>query len=162
MNGAQAHLALNHLPLFGTFFGFLFLLIALLKNSRELEQAGLWLCLATALGAIPAFLTGGSAERVVQNLPGIEQDRIEEHEEAALWALVGIEILGAASLAGLYLSGKTGEPPQRLVQACAILALVTLAIVGRTAQLGGHIHHPETRSGFQAILNEPTGPQAST
>ena len=159
MNGAQIHLALNHLPIFGTLFGFLFLLFALLKNNRELKKAGLWLCLAAALGAIPTFLTGEPAEEVVENLAGIEVSRIEEHEQTALVALIAIEILGAASLAGLYFSRKTAEPPERLVQACLILGLAALAIVGWTAHLGGQIHHPETRPGFQADFNEPTGPQ---
>ena len=149
MNGAELHLALNHLPLFGTFAGLVFLLIALLKNSRELKQAGLWLCLAAALGAIPTYLTGEPAEHRVRSLPGIERDRIDEHQDAALWALVGIEILGAVSLAGLYLSQKSGQPPDRLVQVCLILSLAAFAIIGRTAYLGGQIHHPETRSGFQ-------------
>lgn len=161
MNGAQIHLALNHLPIFGTLFGFLYLLIALLKKNRELKRAGLWLFLAAALGAIPTYLTGEPAEEVVENLAGVEPERIEEHEELALVALTAIEILGAASLAGLYLSRKTGEPPERIVQACLILSLAALVIVGWTAHLGGQIHHPETRPGFQAAFQEPTGRQSS-
>jgi len=148
MNGAQVHLALNHLPIFATFFGFLFLLIALMRKNRELKRAGLWLCLAAALGAVPTYLSGEPAEEVVQGLAGVEVAAIEEHEEMALVALVATEILGAASLAGLYLSRKTGEPPERLVQACLILSLVALAMVGWTARLGGEIHHPETRPGY--------------
>jgi uncharacterized membrane protein len=155
MNAAEVHLALNHLPLFGTLFGFFLLLVALVRRSRELKQAGLWLCLAAALGAVPVYLTGEPAEDRVENVPGIENDLIEEHEDAALWALVELEILGASSLAGLYLSRKTGEPPERLVQLCLILALLALAIVGRTAYLGGQIHHPEVRPGFQVLFTRP-------
>jgi len=150
MNGAQIHLALNHLPLFGTLFGFLILLFALLKNSTPLKQAGLWLCLAAAVGAVPTYLAGEPAEDVILNLPGIEEERIEEHEEMALIALIGIEILGAASLAGLYLSRKTGAAPPTVIIGCLILSLAALAILGWTAHLGGQIHHPELRPGFQA------------
>jgi len=150
MNGAQVHLALNHLPIFGTLFGFLFLLIALLKKSPQLKQAGLWLCLAAAVGAIPTYLSGEPAEVVIQTLAGIEVERIEGHEEMALLALAAIEILGAAALAGLYLSRKTGELPERLVQACLILSLAALAMVGWTARLGGEIHHPETRPEYNS------------
>jgi hypothetical protein len=58
--------------------------------------------------------------------------------------------MGVASAAALYLGQKSGQPPVRLIQACLILALLALAVAGRTAQLGGQIHHPEVRSGFQA------------
>jgi uncharacterized membrane protein len=152
MNAAQIHLALNHLPIFGTLFGFLILLFALLKNSSQLKQAGLWLCLAASVGAIPTYLSGEPAEEVILSQPGIEEERIEEHEEMALIALIAIEVLGAASLAGLYLSAKAGAPPSTLVIACLILSLLALAIVGWTAHLGGQIHHPELRPGFQALL----------
>jgi uncharacterized membrane protein len=158
MNEAEMHLALNHLPLFGTLFGFLLLLVAVVRKSRDLKQAGLWLCLLAALGAIPVYLSGEPTEDLVENVPGVAPDLIEEHEESALWALVGIEVLGAASLAGLYLSRKTGEPPERLVQLCLVLALIAAAIVGRTAYLGGQIHHPEVRTGFQAMLTTSSRP----
>jgi uncharacterized membrane protein len=160
MNEAEVHLALNHLPLFGTLFGFLLLLLAVLRKSRDLKQAGLWLCLLAALGAIPVYLSGEPAEELVESVPGVNPDLIEEHEESALWALVGIEILGAASLAGLYLSRKTGGPPERLIHLCLVLALIAVAIVGRTAYLGGQIHHPEVRPGFQAMLMEPSARHA--
>jgi len=150
MNPAEIHLALNHLPLFGAFFGFLLLLVALLRKSRDLKQAGLWLCLAAALAAVPTYLTGEPAEDRVEGVPGVAQELIEEHEESALWALVGIEILGVASLAGLYLSRKTGEVPDRFIQTCLILALLAVAIVARTAYLGGQIHHPEIRAGVSS------------
>jgi uncharacterized membrane protein len=157
MNAAQIHLALNHLPIFATLFGFLILLIALLKNSTPLKQAGLGLCLAAALGAIPTFLSGEPAEEVILSQPGIEEDRIEEHEEMALIALIVIEVLGAASLAGLYLSAKTGAPPPALILGCLVIAVLALALIGWTAHLGGQIHHPELRSGYQALLHHGPG-----
>ncbi len=150
MNGAEVHLALNHIPVFGSAFGALFLLVSVLRKNRGLQQAGLWLCLVAAVAAVPTYLTGEPAEDAVERLAGVDETRIEEHEEAALWALIGIETMGVAAAAALYLEQKSGQPPVRLIQACLILALVALAIVGRTAQLGGQIHHPEVRSGFQA------------
>jgi uncharacterized membrane protein len=168
-NGAQVHLALHHLPIFATSFGFLFRLIALLKKNRELKRAGLWLCVAAALGAVPTYLSGEPAEEVVESMAGIEEAAIEEHEEMALLALAAIEILGAGALAGLYLSRKTGEPPERLIQACLILSLAALAMVGWTARLGGEIHHPETRPGYtsserpivrQRLMNSTTAVSA--
>lgn len=38
MNWAHVHLSLNHLPVVGTFFGVLLLLLALLRKSEELKR----------------------------------------------------------------------------------------------------------------------------
>jgi uncharacterized membrane protein len=150
MNAAQLHLALNHLPLFATIFGLLILLAALARNSRPLQQAGLWLCLAAAVGAVPTYLAGEPAEEVIAGQPGFEEAFVEEHEEMALIALIGVEILGAASLAGLYLSRHEKTPPRWVLVGCVLLSLGSLAILGWTAHLGGQIRHPELRPGFHA------------
>jgi len=41
MNWAHVHLLLNHLPVVGTFFGVLLLLLALLRKSEELKRVSL-------------------------------------------------------------------------------------------------------------------------
>jgi uncharacterized membrane protein len=161
MNAAQIHLALNHLPLFATMFGLLFLLVALAGKSKPLQQAGLWLCLAAAVGAVPTYLAGEPAEEIIENQPGVDGALIEEHEEAALITLIGIEILGVASLAALYLSRQAAMPPRWLVIGCLLLSLLAAAMLARTAHLGGQIHHPELRPGFQAAIS-PIPPSVHT
>ena len=154
MNGAQIHLWLNHTPIFGVLIGLLILLFAVYKKSEELKRAGLGLFLATALIAIPTYLTGEPAEEVVETLPGVEASFIEAHEEWALAALIAVEVLGLAALAGLLFSRKPGRYSTMAIRGCVILAILAFGIVAWTAHLGGQIRHPETRAGFPAEVGE--------
>ena len=58
MNWAHIHLSLNHLPVVGTFFGVLLLLLALLRKSEELKRGSLGVFALTALLALPIYFTG--------------------------------------------------------------------------------------------------------
>ena len=63
MNGAQLHLLANHLPVIIPLVGMAVLLIGMLAKSSEIRKVGLWILLASALTAIPAYLSGSGAER---------------------------------------------------------------------------------------------------
>jgi hypothetical protein len=148
MNGAQWHLLINHLPVFGLVFGLLVQLASLIRKSEELKRAALALFLVTALGTIPAYITGDPAEHVVQDMPDVNRDQIDSHSDWATASLVAIEALGAAALAGLYLAGKSGTVSALAFNGCLALAIVGFGLVAWTAHLGGLIHHPEIRPGF--------------
>ena len=148
-NGAQLHLLLNHVPVFGTAFGLLLLLAALAMKNDGWRSAAMVVLLASALGTIPAYLTGEPAEDVIENLQGIEKEAIEEHEDGAMFALIGVELLGALALFGLW-KARGGSVPTSVANGALVLGLMVMAIVARTAHLGGAIHHPETRPGFTA------------
>ena len=152
-NWAHVHLLLNHIPLLGVFFGLVLLAAASYWQNEEWKKAALWAFVIVALLAIPAYLTGEPAEDVVENLPGIEDSLIEEHEDSALLSLIGIEVLGAASLAGLFFFSRSGSIHSGWILACLLLAVVTAAMLGWTAHLGGNIHHPEARSDFAVPAN---------
>jgi uncharacterized membrane protein len=143
MNWAHLHLMLNHLPVVGSLFAVGLVLYAVLRKSPELQKAGLGLLVVVALTALPAFLTGEPAEHAVEELPGVSEEAIEHHEEAASLALAAALVTGAVAAVGLALSRREGVPSRRLVLVCAVLALGTLALMGRTANLGGRIRHPE-------------------
>lgn len=151
MNGAQAHLLLNHLPVFGVAFGLLILLYGIFRKCDVVKRVALGLFILTALGTIPTYLTGESAQEVVEEVPGVDKSFIEEHEESAMISLIGIEALGVISLAGLFLSRRSGTTPPMLVSVVVLLGSGALALVAWTSHLGGLIHHPESRSGFQVM-----------
>jgi len=148
MNGAELHLLINHLPVFGIVFGFSFLLVAVLRNSEELKRAGLALFVVTALGTIPAYLTGEPAEHNVRDMPEVDRGMIEEHQDWGIASLIAIEALGVAALAGLYLARKSGATSAVPVNGCLALALIGFGILFWASHLGGRIHHPESRPGF--------------
>ncbi len=149
MNDAHLHLIINHAPLFLAFAG---LLVAVWGWARKVEQAwpiayGLWV--VGSLSAGLAYISGGRAEDVVRDLPGVVRSTIEVHEDAAKIALIVAIILGVSSIA----AWRT-EPILKLQGIAHALtftfALITLGTMGYAASLGGAIHHPEVAPSFQA------------
>ena len=146
MNPAHLHLVLNHIPLVGIGFVILLLIIALLRRSNELINISLIFVILVALWAIPAYLTGESAEEIVEGLPGISEQLIEAHEESAELAFIFIEAVGALALITLVLRRFY----KKLGNILTILTLLGLIVGGGliawTANQGGKINQPEIRS----------------
>ena len=145
LNMAHVHLIINHFPVVGIFGAILLLLYALVRKSEEVKMVSLGVFVLIALVTIPVFLTGGGAEDVVKHIPGVTEEYIGRHEEAAEYTIVLMEILGAVSLAGLVLLKLKGAVPRLITVLVLVLSLITAAAVGLTANLGGQIRHTEIR-----------------
>lgn len=158
MNAAHWHLILNHIPLIGIGFVILLMIIAFARKSQELKNVAMIFAVIVALWAIPAYLTGEPAEEVVEDMPGISENIIEEHEEFAEKAFIFIEVVGGVALIGLI----GGRFNQKLGNTLAVVTLLGLiaggGLIAWTANLGGKIHHQEIRGDAQA----PTSPAGST
>lgn len=148
-NYAEIHLLLNHVPILGSIFGVALLAAGLLRKSEELKKAALVLFIVCGVLAIPVYLTGEPSEEIVEHLPGVSEEFIEEHEESALITLVGIELVALVALAGLILARNKRNAPAAITSLCFILALAASLIAARTAYLGGQIRHSEIRSNAQ-------------
>jgi len=148
MNLAHVHLALNHFPVIGIVFSFLLLATSMVKRSEELQKVSLGAFLTTALLTVPVYFTGEPAEEIVEHLPGVSKPFIEQHEEAALISLIVIEILGVMSIGGLLFFRRLGLIPHWFIAASLVLSIVSMGLMVWTANLGGQIHHPETRADF--------------
>ena len=103
-----------------------------------------------AVAVVSVYLTGEPAEEVVEHVPGVAERRIEDHEEFALAALVAAEVLGAVTLAGLVRFGRGRPHPAWLMRTMLALGLVAVALLARTANLGGHIRHTEIHGKAEA------------
>jgi hypothetical protein len=150
MNLAHLHLLLNDWPIIGAFIGLGMLLLAGIVRSDDLKQVSLASFSLLALVTLPAYMSGNAAQEVIQGSAGVSQTMIENHQGAALIALLFMEITGALAWVGLWqfrrdsqLSGWT--LPLVLLSSIATVALMTLA--GNT---GGEIRHPEIHSGQEA------------
>lgn len=150
MSWGYLHLALNHVPVIGTFLGLLLLLVAFFRKSEELKKVTLGLLVLIALVTIPVYLTGEPAEEMIENIPGTSEAIVERHENAALFSLIAVEVAGITALAGLLIFVRN----KRLGN---LLAIVTLAfsmigggLLAWTANLGGQIRHTEIRSGVDS------------
>jgi len=145
MNWAHVHLMINHFPVIGVPGAVLLLVYALARKSEEVRMVSFGLLVSISLVTIAVFLSGQGAVDVVKNLPGVTEAFVGRHEEMAAIALVLMEVLGVMALAGLYLLRRSGSIPKWLVLIVLVASLITAAVVGLTANLGGQIRHTEIR-----------------
>ncbi|MEA2488657.1 MAG: hypothetical protein QOH21_449 [Acidobacteriota bacterium] len=143
-NAAQIHLALNHMPAAVDVAALLVLLIGLLWRSVPVIRASFAVMIFAALLAIPTYYTGEGAEHLVKGMERVNRPAIHPHEDAAEWAFVVILVQGGAALLALIVFRKRA-PAMWAIAMIALLSLVSIAAMLRTAQLGGKIQHPETQ-----------------
>jgi hypothetical protein len=158
LTSAQIHLALNHLPVFAALFGAVVLAFAAATRRTAARDLGLGLMVFAGLSGLPAYFTGEGAEEIVEDRPGVSEPLIERHEDAAGLALGATLAAGAVAAAALLAVRMRREPTVRMLSAVALLgALVSTALMGRAAHLGGQIRHDEIRSASAVSVPRDTG-----
>ena len=147
MNPAHLHLIVTHLPVLGSVFGVVLLLLALIRRSEELKRAAFTIFIVAALLAVPTYLTGQPASTVLMKaVPGMSMDKGDQHAEVAVLALVAASVLGVAALAGLLVYRKGKQVPGWLTALALCLAVLTAALMAWTANLGGQVRHTEIKT----------------
>lgn len=148
MNPVYTHLLLNHIPILGSLFGIVVLLAGIIRKNNTLTNTAMIVFVACALAAIPVFLTGEPSEDTVENLPGVNKDAIEEHEETAEVAFWIMEALGALALVTLVTAVKKRDGAYRVLTMIVLLAsLAAGGAMAYTGKQGGEIRHTEINQG---------------
>jgi hypothetical protein len=143
MNWAHIHLAVNHVPVILVPAALALLAWGAIRGSSELLRVALAsLALVAAMGAA-VYFTGEPAEAVIEDIEGISKPAIEEHEEAAAFALVATGLAGLMAIASLFSSRGGQAVPRMLLAATFVVTFAAAAALARTAYLGGFIHHAE-------------------
>ena len=137
MNLAHVHLLLNHVPTIGFGFGIGLLVASIVRDSADLRRAGYVVFFAVALVAIPTYLSGNAADFVLRTGRELRQDVVTAHQNAAMLALIPMEIVGLVSWLTLWHSRRWHQP------AILALSIVTFVLMARAANIGGQIRHPE-------------------
>lgn len=159
MNSTHIHLLLNHFPIIGTLIGTILLSYGIWKKQKNLQHIAASIVFVMALIAIPVFLTGEPAEESVENLPGINETLIEDHEESAEIAFWFMMAAGAVSLISLLLHWTQNSNSHKMIVTTLLLCLVTSAMMIRTGYLGGQIRHTEIRGDAPAGQTAPAAEQ---
>lgn len=150
---------LNHVPVLGVVFGLAIGVIGLLARSKGVIRIGLGVLIFSAIVAVPVYLTGDSAEEIVERLPGVSEGVIGEHESAAAFSLALAGVSGGlAGITLLFWRSLTDKLPSYLVAGTLMVTALTMATMIRTANLGGQIRHTEIR----ATTNAPAGDTGTT
>ena len=164
MDFAHLHLLINHFPIVGTIIGTFIMLFALIKKERNLQRVVLVLWVVLAALTPLVMNTGEEAEHKVEEMAGISENSIHEHEEAseyAYWLMIG---LGVISLAALSLH-KMGSDILLATKISFVISLFAATAMVRTGYLGGLIRHvdvPITSSPTQAdASHEESSPEES-
>lgn len=143
MNQTHIHLLITHLPIFGSILGGLVLAHGLYTKSDQTKIAAYNIFILSSIGAVIAYFTGEGAEESVENLQGVVEATIEEHEESALFALISLIILGLASILGLVVTLRKSSLSRTIAFVILIISIISFGLVARTGYLGGKIRHTE-------------------
>ncbi|MFN8166100.1 MAG: hypothetical protein U0X76_08020 [Bacteroidia bacterium] len=155
MNGAHAHLLLNHFPIIGSIFSTLLLFGGVLSKSENVKKAGLLFFIFTAIMTAPAFLTGDEAEETLKAVGQAPHELIEEHEEIAetgLWLTMAVGLL--AMFAYFSIKKPIAKTFVYVVILAGVANCVLMTFVGNS---GGDIRHTEIRSGSSVSSGEHEG-----
>ena len=147
MNQAHLHLLVTHLPIFGSIIGTFVLSYALWTKSNHTKNAAYFIFIISAIGAGIAYLTGEGAEEAVEDIQGVTENLIKIHEDAAMFALISLIVLGIFSVVALLLSHYKNSFTKSTSTMILFLSLLSFGLVARTGYLGGQIRHTEISTG---------------
>lgn len=154
MNPTHLHLVLTHFPIIGTIIGVFILAYGIYSKSESITKVALVIFVAMSLLTIPVFLTGEEAAETVENIAGISENIIEEHEELAEIAIWLMGALGVLSLISLLAIIKKYVFSRIVILVTLITSLITTALFVQVGNLGGQIRHSEIRT--DSTINQGT------
>jgi formate hydrogenlyase subunit 3/multisubunit Na+/H+ antiporter MnhD subunit len=149
MAPAHIHLLINHLPIIGSFLCLPVLLVVMLRRKETATMLAAAILLSVVgIGAVGALRTGEPAEEQVEDLPGVSEPWIGEHEERAETATIFAVVTALAGLGVLGLSMRQKETPLWASGVLLLGSTLTAATMAWTGSAGGPIRHSEIRSDY--------------
>ena len=152
MNATHIHLLLNHFPIVGTLIGSCLLMWGIIKNQNNYKAIASFILLMMAIIAIPVYLTGEPAEESVEKLAGVSESIIEQHEDAAAFAIWLMIITGAAALIAMVSKWQKHRLTKIAYVSVFILSVLSFSSMALTGYYGGMIRHSEINSNASVQL----------
>src|SRR5262245_11168891 len=143
MNLAHLHLLLNHFPTVGFAVGMSVFVAALVGKNVDLKQKSLAAIVMIALLALTVYVSGSAAQKAIANNSGVSGAEITSHQDAALLAIIFLQLTGAAAWLALWESSRNPKPVSWAVVPVVVLSIMTFLLMARAADLGSRIRHPE-------------------
>lgn len=154
MNAAHLHLILVHIPVVLIPTATVLLCVALWRNQPTTTKTALSIFIAATIVCVPAFLLGEDAEEIVEHRPGVVEDTIEEHEEAAELALWLTVATGSISLLALLTRRSFPSLQPATLKTLVVLGTIASGSLSYTAFEGGKIRHPEAYEGQTSAVDD--------
>jgi hypothetical protein len=155
VNVAHLHLLLNHVPTVGAVVGLGLLILALVRRNEHLQHAGLEVLFVIAVLTLPVYMSGVAAHQKLRNQPGVSENAIRVHQDAALTGFTVTEFAGFVAWVALWQTRRRGRAARGLVPVVTVLTILGLALMARAANLGGDIRHPEIGNGLAGAALDP-------
>src|SRR5215216_2096647 len=153
---AHVHLLINHFPTIGTIFGLGLLLLSFLRRNDHLKKVSFEVLFLIALATMPVYVSGNAAAEALKGQPGVSEQAIATHNDAALASFIMMEITGFFAWLALWRMRRIGRLTTGLTYTVLILTVLTVAAVSQAANIGGDIRHPETSGGqYSGLFGEP-------
>lgn len=148
MNWAHVHLLVNHIPVIGSLGVTLLLAYAIWRGGEPLIRVSMGFLVVVALAGVGVYFTGEPAAETIEpmHLPGVTQEVIERHEEAAELSTIVLGLSGAVALLGLLRYRTPRTLPRWYTALTFVAALAGVLMMARTANFGGMIRHTEIRA----------------
>lgn len=140
---SHVHLVLNHIPVIGSVAVLGLLLLALVRRSADLRRAGLEVAVIVGMLTLPAYLTGVGAQPPSEERTALIAAAIGAHHDAALLGSGFMLLTAMLAWIALWQTRRRTEPARGVFVVVMALSTTTLALMGRAANLGGQIKHPE-------------------
>lgn len=141
----------NHLSIVGLLIGILVLISGLALKKTEVKHTALGVFIFSAIASIIAFYTGEGAEEVVENVAGISETLIHEHEEYADSFFAFTLILGGISFVIFIAEVRKFSLSKYLVMLCLLVAIADGILAIYVGASGGEIRHTEIRGDAKMI-----------
>lgn len=138
---AYLHLLSNHIPILGSLFGVLLLVVALVKPNLHTTLSAYLILLVSGIGGIVAYFTGEPAEESIEHVAGISHKLIHVHEEMAENALIFVFLLTAAAVVGLWAERAQWKSAKKIERFTLVIGIIAFILFAFTGYLGGHIRH---------------------
>jgi len=147
VNLAHLHLIINHVPTIGSAAALGLLLLGYVRRNEHLKHVGLEVLFAIAVLTLPVYVSGVAAHQEVRPFKEVSDDAIRVHQDAALIGFTVMEFAGFVAWLALWQWRRHGRAARGLVPAATVLLVLALVVMGRAANLGGEIRHPEILAG---------------
>ncbi len=161
MNGAHFHLVVNHLPIIIPMAALIVLIVGLIIKSEVVKRTAYFLFVVGAICTMPAYASGEGAEEMAENLPGVTEQLIHEHEEKAEAFALFNYALGLISIVAVWASWKQKSFAKWLSILILAMALVVIFKGREVGTSGGEIRHTEIRKGVSAGNQNQSGGEES-
>ena len=102
VNAAHLHLLLNHIPTVGAVVTLGILILAFIRRDEPLKLVGLEVLFMIALLTLPAYMSGVAAFLALWNQPGVSEDAMRIHQDAALAGFTVTEFAGFIAWVALW------------------------------------------------------------